>query len=230
MFGGLNALFSGFAFLGIIVTILMQRKELELQRRELGLTRKTLESQRKEMEAQNKTLKIQQFENTFFSLLRVHNDIVNSIDLIKKDGQITKGRDCFRTFLSRLKEDLSRNNTDRKSVESAMVEDGGKGWINIVYSGWWRSYRTEVGHYYRTLYNIIKFVDESDIGEKTIYTNIVRASMSDQEQALLFYYCLSDIGNSFKDYTIKYALIKHVSDDLLENPNHKEFYDSSIFS
>lgn len=103
MFGGLNALFSGLAFVGIIFTIYMQRKEFELQREELGLTRETLESQRKELEVQNKTLKLQQFENTFFSMLRVHNDNVNSIDLVKSDSTRTKGRDCFRVLYRRLK-------------------------------------------------------------------------------------------------------------------------------
>lgn len=35
LFGGLNAIFSGFAFAGVIITILMQMKELELTREEL---------------------------------------------------------------------------------------------------------------------------------------------------------------------------------------------------
>jgi len=42
MFGAVNALFSGLAFGGVIVAILLQRRELELQREELSLTRKEL--------------------------------------------------------------------------------------------------------------------------------------------------------------------------------------------
>lgn len=42
MFGGLNALFSGLAFCGIIVTILLQSKELRLQREEIQENRKEL--------------------------------------------------------------------------------------------------------------------------------------------------------------------------------------------
>lgn len=41
-FNGINALFSGFAFSGIIYTILLQRKELALQRKELKDTREEL--------------------------------------------------------------------------------------------------------------------------------------------------------------------------------------------
>jgi len=42
MFGFANSLFSGLAFIGIIITILLQRKELSLQRQELKYTREEL--------------------------------------------------------------------------------------------------------------------------------------------------------------------------------------------
>ena len=43
MFGGVNALFSGLAFAGVIYAILLQRRELQLQREELALTRDVIE-------------------------------------------------------------------------------------------------------------------------------------------------------------------------------------------
>ena len=42
MYGALNALFSGFALLGVVYAVLLQRKELQLQRAELELTRAEL--------------------------------------------------------------------------------------------------------------------------------------------------------------------------------------------
>jgi hypothetical protein len=51
MFGSINALFSGLAFGGIIITILLQSNELKLQRKELKDTRN-------EFHTQNETLKI----------------------------------------------------------------------------------------------------------------------------------------------------------------------------
>ena len=51
-FGAINALFSGFAFIGLTYTIHMQRQELELQRKELR-------AQRKEMKGSNEQLKAQ---------------------------------------------------------------------------------------------------------------------------------------------------------------------------
>jgi hypothetical protein len=42
MYGGLNALFSGAALLGVVVAILLQREELQLQRQEPSETRAEL--------------------------------------------------------------------------------------------------------------------------------------------------------------------------------------------
>ena len=53
-FGGVNALFSGLAFAGLVVTLFLQRQELELQRKEL---RCTLDEHRKMATAQEETEK-----------------------------------------------------------------------------------------------------------------------------------------------------------------------------
>lgn len=64
LFGGLNALFAGFAFVGLIYTILLQRKELSLQREELKLARKELTKQTKvistQLDAMQQTLDMEQ--------------------------------------------------------------------------------------------------------------------------------------------------------------------------
>src|SRR5687768_2418352 len=82
-FGAINALFTGFAFAGLIITIIMQRDQLELQRKELKLQRKELRLTRtelkltreefiltrREFQIQNDTLSRQRFETTFFNLM-----------------------------------------------------------------------------------------------------------------------------------------------------------------
>lgn len=61
-FGVLNSLFSGLAFSGVIITILLQRKELALQRTELELTRGVLEdtaaAQQRQVDAMEKSAKL----------------------------------------------------------------------------------------------------------------------------------------------------------------------------
>lgn len=46
MFGAVNALFSGLAFVGLIITMIMQHEELKLQREELKQTNAELEGQK----------------------------------------------------------------------------------------------------------------------------------------------------------------------------------------
>jgi len=58
MFGALTALFSGFAFAGMITAIVLQTKELGYQREELALTRKELIGSRTAQEQQAKALRV----------------------------------------------------------------------------------------------------------------------------------------------------------------------------
>lgn len=70
-FGVVNSLFSGLAFAGIIITIYMQKHELELQRQELKETRNVFEGQ-------NSLMTTQQNDSTFFNLLENHRQLVDS--------------------------------------------------------------------------------------------------------------------------------------------------------
>lgn len=58
MFGALTALFSGFAFAGMIAAIVLQTKELGYQREELSLTRTQLTGSRTAQEEQAKFLRV----------------------------------------------------------------------------------------------------------------------------------------------------------------------------
>src|SRR6478609_2645720 len=80
MFGAVNALFSGLAFGGIIWTILLQRNELILQREESRMARQ-------EAIDQNKTLSKQRFENTFFNMLNLQNEIVKNLKMPRFEGR-----------------------------------------------------------------------------------------------------------------------------------------------
>ena len=71
LFGVVNALFSGLAFAGLIITIRQQHLDLEYQSQSIAQTKQELENQTKEFDEQNKTLRIQRFENTFFKMLEV---------------------------------------------------------------------------------------------------------------------------------------------------------------
>ena len=85
MFGGINALFSGFAFLGVIYAIILQRKELQLQRKELELTRKELErtaqaqeNSEKALSKQAESLEVTSKLNGLSSILQYHGSLIEA--------------------------------------------------------------------------------------------------------------------------------------------------------
>ena len=201
MFGGITALFGGLAFAGVIYAILLQRIELKLQRQELKETRKELKGQKEQLEAQNKTFQKQAFENTFFQLLRLHNEMVRLIDMRKASGPIV-GRDCFQVFYD----------TFKRYYDEILKKHPGETLINAIGKAYAKLYfhnRSDLSGYFRALYNIITFVESSDVVDKRLYFNTVRAQLSDYELLLLFYHCLSTVGRDhFKPLVEKYSLLK----------------------
>ncbi len=222
-FGVLTSLFSGLAFAGMIITILMQRDELGLQRKELELTRNELAGQREQQIAQNETLRKQNFENTFFELLKLFNDITNSID-IDEGKQEFRGRDCFQKFNERFHR-LYNNLINNKK------EEPGIKLLEQSYTSFHAGNQSDVGHYFRSLYNIIKFVHNSEIEDKKFYTNLVRAQLSSFELVMLFYNCLSSLGNeSFKPLVEKYNLLQNVpKGHILHQETYIPLYEQEAF-
>ncbi len=240
MFGVINSLFSGLALAGIILTILLQRKELKYQREELRDTRK-------EFQIQNETLKIQRFENTFFHLLDQHHQIVNAIDFTyhkkKKKEEPTSisqmyyqrdspladlesvtitGRDVFRYRYNKLNEKIKASKD-----------------FHEVYLKEYNEAKADFGHYFRNIYRIVKIIDETDfyydskVDEFEIkyqYSSILRAQISDYELGWIFYNCLSENGiEKFKPLIEKYSFFNNLPTELISNSEHLNLYNVSAF-
>lgn len=216
-FGVLTSLFSGLAFAGIILTILLQREELRLQREELEKTRE-------EFKMQNLTLKKQNFETTFFQMLRLHHEIVLSISVKDPSGSnVYTGRDCFSYFYSELKDRYTYKQRDHHGGEMDLIEEK-------AYPMFWEKNQSKLGHYFRHLYTIFKFINASEINNKRFYSNIVRAQLSDQELLVLFYNCLSKYGKEkFKPLAECFALFNNLPTNHLITPNHQSLFDVAAF-
>lgn len=225
-FDRLNTLFSGLAFWGVIWAILLQKRELALQRRELELTRREVRGQKEQLEAQNTTLKQQRFENTFFSLVNLLTNLVNSMEMTYTSlgEQITlKSRDCLAYFYREFQREYQL--VQKKHPDSNMSD-----LCNLAYVEFARRRQADVGHYFRTLYNIIKFIASSDIEPKQLYINLVRAQLSSSELALLFYNCLSSFGvQKFKPFVEEFGLLENMDRESLIEQAHLGLYKESAF-
>ncbi len=211
-FGAVNALFSGLAFAGLIYAILLQQEELSLQRNELRLTRE-------EFSSQNKTLAKQRFENTFFNMLSLHNEIVDAVKTISAfSSNSIAGRDCFLSFYEVLLRQWNiRDNPNYRRADSLKLETP-EDIYAYIYK---KNLSKKIGHYFRNLYRIFVFIDESDIEDKNFYAKIIRAQLSDHELLILFYNCFYfELGKNFQQYAIKYEIFDNIQKDKLLHPSH----------
>ena len=208
--GVLNPVFGFLGLLALLLTISLQAKELKL-------TREELKNSSTALNAQNDTLSLQNFENSFFQMLRLHNDIVNSIDFVRTSNKVvvitTSGRDCFPVMVNRLEHEYSSRK--RKSIHDE------KELVISAYEKFYKEHQVELGHYFRYLYNIFKYINNSKIENKSFYSNLVRAQLSNHELVIIFYNCLSSYGkNKFMPLAIKYSIFKNMPESILLQEEH----------
>jgi hypothetical protein len=202
--GLLNPTFSLLALIALLATFALQVRQFRMSA--------------KELKDSSDALRIQNFEASFFQLLRLHNDIVNSVDLATSK-RVIKGRDCFRIFLERLENVLHSESAD-SNFEAFLTH----------YDLFYMNHLHEIGHYFRLLYNIIKLVSRTDGIDKRFYTNLVRAQLSSAELMLLFYNCLSSWGSEkFKPLIEEFAMLKTIPNSTLPDEELLHRYSVDAF-
>jgi hypothetical protein len=158
-------------------------QQLELQRQQQRQTEDDQRSRRSE------------FEGTFFRLLEAFRSIVVDTDVHKGGALSKEGRDAFRAILSRFQNDVARTTSHQNA------------W-NMVSA----YYRNDLNHYFRFLYHIVKFVDQSEGVDPYFYIQLLRALLSEAELVLLGLNCAYGEGaEKFKPLIEKYALLHSVS-------------------
>lgn len=242
-FGAVNALISAFAFAGMIVAFILQRYELRLQRKEL-------EAQRKEFEDQNKTLRLQRFENTFFNMMELQQQIVNDLNAaiyvkewIEEDapdpsqGRIRKqvtqkyeyhGRNLFLHAFNQAEHDIETTVKGRFVSVSGM-----RSVLQAKGLAEYDEYHTAsyFDHYFRHLYRILKYVKQNSDWLKPEdqykYTSMLRGTLSRYELVWLFYNGLTDNGfEKLKPLMEDYSILKSLRPYLLTLS--KENYNSVL--
>jgi hypothetical protein len=186
MFGAINALFSGLAFAGVIITILLQREELIAQKEELRLNTEALNAQKlemnaqwKELERQNSNLKRQRFETTFFNMWNIH---FSNRDLITTGG--FNGVLAFAQFINTAmnhayKEDEKQGERKLSSmVKGAIIASNSSGFFPMAET------------YLNSLKLIHEYVIDARLGEKAKkrYLRIMKAYLSTSEIEFIVYY------------------------------------------
>ena len=220
MFGVGNAVFSALALVGVIIAIYLQNKELGLQREELKLTRSEVKGQKEQLQAQAETLKKQTLENTLFQLLGFHQEILQGVRSYRVREM--RGREAITGLAVEFKDEY--NASQHKGSEGERMRD--------AYKTFHHKFQSYIGHYFRNLYQILRFINDSQAREedKKLYGRLVRAQLSSDELFLLFYNCLSEVGiEKFKPLVEKFAMLQHVPKESLILPEHIELYNQRAF-
>jgi hypothetical protein len=185
MFGAVNALYSGLAFSGVVYAILLQREEISMAKEELNRSKAIIERQQLQIDEQRADDRQKSFEDTFFRLLTLHNQVVDSMDY-KEFENASEGRDVFLA----LRKNLLYSND---------------------YSDFYQHYGFRLGHYFRLLYNILDYIKKSEPKNINLYAKLVRAQLSDAEVQILFYNSLSKEGAKMKPLVEYFSMLKHFS-------------------
>lgn len=210
--GVLNPVLSFLALIALLLTIVLQSRGLRASQKELKNSTTELRNSASALRAQNESLRKQTYETAFFQLLRFHNDIVNGIDIRGHSADAsatTLGRDCFKVFFQRFQRAAEKRPAD----------------FVAAYNLFFAQHQADLGHYFRHLYHIVRFVHTSGVDDPTRYTSLVRAQLSTYELLLLFYNCVSPQGEEkFKPLVEQYAFLKNVPTNGLLDASHVDLY------
>lgn len=213
--GSTVPVFTMISSIGLIITLRMQKQQLEMQGKELQNSIMEMQATREEIKEQSKTMFIQRFESTFFNMLNLHNEIVKGTAVYDVYNKFTAGRKVFPALLGQLKvmyDDTSVYNEEiRPDYEVQQAK------MKHAYAHFFEEYEPDLGHYYRNLYRIVIFIHEASLTEeeKLNYIGIIKSQLSSYELILLFYFVNSEYGQKFKPVAKKYRMFENLNESLL---------------
>lgn len=213
--GFMTSIFSVAAFFGVLISIKYQINAFK----------------QSEVAANNQfnSLVLQNFESNLFRMLDLLQSLIQDMDIknIKKDMVLYSGRDIFKYFyVKKFKKQYSilhpagtRDEHDCKTC------------IQASFQRLYKVRQQDLGHYFRFLYNIFRYIHTSDISDahKLTYSKVVRSQLSNYELMIIYYNCFSSYGSKFEFFAIKYQLFDNLPIDELVIPFHQCLMDPEAF-
>ncbi len=164
-FGALNALFSGLAFAGLIVTVLLQRDEMHLSR--VAFER-------------------QQFEASFFNLLNLYSQNLREIRIVREDpAGHYEGVDALAFLLRRLKQAVALYSPYVQDPDGCIVYE-----YEIFQNA--KSVLVHQARYLSTFQHLLDLVFRyaHEPSERERYVSVIASQFTSTEFKYLFYRCL----------------------------------------
>ena len=245
-YGLFNALFSGLAFIGVLLTLCLQSRDSK--------KRKVVEQ--------------------YYQMLDVQQKVIDEINVAQvrkgKQGEslaTAKGRKAFVEFKIQMKYLVNaiKEVSERNGFEFSDIDIADIAYAVFFYgsSKMWKPFMMEylkdypeterlvdaiiarldvekrfilyrpnqnyLSVYFRNMYNAIKLIDNCKLinaEEKMDYVKILRAQLSNAELYILFFNLISRFGKKWidNDYVSKYQLIQNLPSKYCDGYNPKDFF------
>ena len=233
--GVLNPVFGFLSVFALLVALVLQTRELKLSRESLVLSRDELklsrEEQAKAAEAlglQNKAIRQQSFEQTFFSMLRLLEEVVSQVShprLFPPEG----GRKALAQHIEDNFQNIRLRNMYPNSPMGAptypeevraslllMLRDDSKG---------------QMTRFLRVLVNILEHMHCAGIQPSDIYPRTFKSLLSEGELRFIYFSCFGDEWVSLKKLVEAYGLLQYLNGEKTGAPgDYYSFFDRSAFA
>jgi len=160
-----------------------------------------------------------------------YNKIIQTIDkklnleLFKKDGK----RD--------INKDLVPDGRRIFSEWRQMNIENEQEYVGLLYLKFFVDNNSELGHFFRYIYNTIKYSIEErgKYGDEEKYINLIQSQLTNYQLVVFFYNCISPVSLSrkgkprIKNWLDKYEVFQNVPVELLIRPFHQDFYPNTKF-
>lgn len=152
----------------------------------------TYTSQVKFTRSQDEAMKRQQFETTYFSLLEQQQMIRSQLK-----GNI--GNETYEgiLYLQCLKSQLVDALSELNYIQDEVTEDNKvmlKNRANELYMDFFLPNVSNLGHYFRHLYHILKYIEDSHFSDSRKYADLLQSQLSNDELFLLAINGISNYG------------------------------------
>lgn len=200
-FGALNALFSAFAFIAVMVTLVFQGREIKRQQEQIQSAREDQQTLR--------------FEATFFRLLDLLRELRSEIRFnhsreynlhVPGNYVVQVGEDALRAIVREL-DYWSEICDDRKPLDQ--IEFMKKKYMVCV-----QAYgENGLSPYFRIVYSILRRVHEATFltdQDKAAYGNLLRSQITSNELAIAGINGMVSISANFATYLTEYRMFKYL--------------------
>lgn len=174
---------------------------------------------------QRHDIAIERFESNLFEMIHIQQEIINGLKIetvgTHENRTISMGRDVFQCLyeILHVRMDLEIVNSPQTLKRLLGMSDEAKKKMESV------NELCSLDHYYRHLYRIFKYIDDSDSNliseeKKYEYAAIIRATLSPYELVMLYYNGFSH--PKFKELIEQYAVLNNIRCDLLASSADKK--------